>query len=139
MTFSGAESSVTHLELKHNINRCIYDNPVRSSLQLNMSEAPDAFTGASTTESPKQVQGECIGQQTYRKEITVAGSQSANDTTKQLLDLEELERRGKFSAIAVPRYVNLEPSLAMDWLEIAWEELHIKERVGAGTVFLPYC
>ncbi|XP_020528185.1 serine/threonine-protein kinase CTR1 [Amborella trichopoda] len=33
----------------------------------------------------------------------------------------------------VPGYLNLEPSLAMDWLEISWDELHIKERIGAGS------
>lgn len=32
----------------------------------------------------------------------------------------------------IPKYINLEPSLAMDWLEISWDELRIKERVGAG-------
>ncbi|KAI6687889.1 hypothetical protein NL676_024717 [Syzygium grande] len=140
MTFSGAERSAMPLELKHNINCCIYDNPVQSSLQLNVSEVLDASTGASTTDSPKQVQGKYIMHKTYRKEITIAGKQSAKDTTKQLnlslssqLDLEELESRGNFAAITVPRYVNLEPSLAMDWLEISWEELHIKERVGAGS------
>ncbi|RRT80645.1 hypothetical protein B296_00020861 [Ensete ventricosum] len=35
----------------------------------------------------------------------------------------------------VPKYVNLEPSLAMDWLEISWDELELKERIGAGTSF----
>ncbi|KAG6531950.1 hypothetical protein ZIOFF_005786 [Zingiber officinale] len=29
------------------------------------------------------------------------------------------------------RYLNLEPSLAMDWLEISWDELDIKEQIGA--------
>lgn len=146
MTFSGAERSAMPLELKHNINCCIYDNPVQSSLQLNVSEVLDASTGASTTDSPKQVQGKYIMHKTYRKEITIAGKQSAKDTTKQLnlslssqLDLEELESRGNFAAITVPRYVNLEPSLAMDWLEISWEELHIKERVGAGIGSLSSC
>uniref|UniRef100_A0A7N0UZQ8 non-specific serine/threonine protein kinase n=1 Tax=Kalanchoe fedtschenkoi TaxID=63787 RepID=A0A7N0UZQ8_KALFE len=33
----------------------------------------------------------------------------------------------------LPKYLNIEPSLAMDWLEISWDELHIKERVGAGS------
>lgn len=33
----------------------------------------------------------------------------------------------------IPRYLNLEPSLAMDWLEIPWDDLRIKERVGAGS------
>ncbi|KAI7744252.1 hypothetical protein M8C21_008251, partial [Ambrosia artemisiifolia] len=35
--------------------------------------------------------------------------------------------------VTAPRYLNLEPSLAMDWPEIAWDELHIKERIGAGS------
>ncbi|GAB4839460.1 hypothetical protein Ancab_028982 [Ancistrocladus abbreviatus] len=38
-----------------------------------------------------------------------------------------------FPAVAIPKYLNLEPSLAMDWLEIAWDDLHLKERVGAGS------
>ncbi|KAL0912262.1 hypothetical protein M5K25_018224 [Dendrobium thyrsiflorum] len=33
----------------------------------------------------------------------------------------------------IPRHASLEPSLAMDWLEISWDELEIKERVGAGS------
>ncbi|THU56994.1 hypothetical protein C4D60_Mb11t23070 [Musa balbisiana] len=33
----------------------------------------------------------------------------------------------------VPKYLNLEPSLAMDWLEISWDKLEIKERIGAGS------
>ncbi|WOL16480.1 hypothetical protein Cni_G25267 [Canna indica] len=33
----------------------------------------------------------------------------------------------------VNRYLNMEPSLAMDWLEISWDELDIKERIGAGS------
>ncbi|KAL8153965.1 hypothetical protein V2J09_011725 [Rumex salicifolius] len=36
-------------------------------------------------------------------------------------------------ASSIPRYLNLEPSLAMDWLEISWDDLHLKERVGAGS------
>lgn len=43
-------------------------------------------------------------------------------------------RQGRFSA----RYLTIEPSLAMDWLEISWDELHIKERIGAGRVFNGY-
>lgn len=42
----------------------------------------------------------------------------------------------KHHASVIPRYLNLEPSLAMDWLEISWDELHIKERVGAGTLLI---
>lgn len=140
MACSGAERLAMPLQLKHNINCCMYDNPVRSSLQLNVSEVLDASTGASTIDSPKQVQGNYIMHQTCKKEISIAGNQSSKDTTKQpdvslsnQLELEELGSKGDFAAITVPRYVNLEPSLAMDWLEISWEELHIKERVGAGS------
>lgn len=43
------------------------------------------------------------------------------------------ESWGKHPSEAIPRYLNIEPSLAMDWLEISWDDLHIKERVGAGT------
>lgn len=38
----------------------------------------------------------------------------------------------------VPKYLNLEPSLAMDWLEISWDKLEIKERIGAGTSYIEY-
>ncbi|XP_043711725.1 serine/threonine-protein kinase CTR1-like isoform X2 [Telopea speciosissima] len=43
------------------------------------------------------------------------------------------ENRGGFDHGTVPRYLNIEPSLAMDWLEISWDELQIKERIGAGS------
>jgi hypothetical protein len=46
-----------------------------------------------------------------------------------------LENQGA-TAGDIPKYVNLEPSLAMDWLEISWDELRIKERIGAGKFFV---
>ena len=42
------------------------------------------------------------------------------------------EKQCTFPASSIPRYLDIEPSLAMDWLEIAWDDLHLKERVGAG-------
>ncbi|MBA0691796.1 hypothetical protein Goari_009405, partial [Gossypium aridum] len=82
-------------------------------------------------------------EQTLGNDIVISGT-SVGKSVKQLKgnlpsqsDLEEigveLDSRGRFSAVTIPRYVNLEPSLAMDWLEISWDELHIKERIGAGT------
>ena len=47
------------------------------------------------------------------------------------------EKIGCFPSGAIPKYLNLEPSLAMDWLEISWDDLRIKERVGAGNCLLP--
>ncbi|GAB2293013.1 hypothetical protein Dimus_027236 [Dionaea muscipula] len=40
---------------------------------------------------------------------------------------------GSYIKEVVPRFLNIEPSLAMDWLEIAWEDLHLKQRIGAGS------
>ncbi|KAM7259432.1 hypothetical protein ACFE04_015173 [Oxalis oulophora] len=107
--------------------------------------APDGVAGT-IAEEYSRLGGE---QQSYRREISVAGTSIINDTaTKQAeikipcqLEMEEElvkedsehESQVRLPAETVPRYVNLEPSLAMDWLEIAWEELHIKERVGAGS------
>lgn len=44
-----------------------------------------------------------------------------------------VDNRGRLPIMTSQRYLNLEPSLAMDWLEISWEELHMKERIGAGS------
>ncbi|XP_023634673.1 serine/threonine-protein kinase CTR1 isoform X2 [Capsella rubella] len=43
------------------------------------------------------------------------------------------DRKGRLPVDAISPYLNIEPSLASDWLEVAWNELHIKERVGAGS------
>lgn len=86
-----------------------------------------------------------IIKQTYKKEIMVAGNavltqagrQSPRVTFSESKDPVEIKNKsfdhGKHHAAIIPKYLNLEPSLAMDWLEISWDELHIKERVGAGT------
>ncbi|XP_062098168.1 serine/threonine-protein kinase CTR1 isoform X2 [Humulus lupulus] len=67
------------------------------------------------------------------KQLTVSASLSRQTDSEEAGS--ELESQGTFPAISVtiPRYLILEPSLAMDWLEISWDELHIKERVGAGS------
>ncbi|KAA3453916.1 serine/threonine-protein kinase CTR1 isoform X1 [Gossypium australe] len=75
----------------------------------------NVISGTSVVKSVKQLKGN-LPSQSNLEEIGV-----------------ELDSRGRFSAVTIPRYVNLEPSLAMDWLEISWDELHIKERVGAGS------
>ncbi|GAV66851.1 Pkinase_Tyr domain-containing protein/EDR1 domain-containing protein [Cephalotus follicularis] len=82
--------------------------------------------------------------QTYEKEIVISETPIIHNAAKQRnvilsiqSDPEEVEarlgNRGRLPASTIPRYLNLEPSLAVDWLEISWEELHIKERVGAGS------
>lgn len=87
---------------------------------------------------------EVVIQQTYKKQIVVPGNPIIDNVGKQtevnfssqsdVMEVDSrLHKKGRLPAATVPRYLNLEPSLAMDWLEISWEELHIKERVGAGT------
>ena len=45
--------------------------------------------------------------------------------------------------LTLPKHLLAESSFAMDWLEISWDELELKERIGAGTclasVFLSTC
>ncbi|XP_020873262.1 serine/threonine-protein kinase CTR1 [Arabidopsis lyrata subsp. lyrata] len=43
------------------------------------------------------------------------------------------DKKGRLPVDAVSPYLTIEPSLASDWLEVSWNELHIKERVGAGS------
>ncbi|KAL3504886.1 hypothetical protein ACH5RR_034727 [Cinchona calisaya] len=90
------------------------------------------------------IENVAIGQG-YKNEISVsgnsivcaAGMQIAKLTVPGKMSLKKVESRfdkcGKYPAGGHSRYLHIEPSLAMDWLEIPWDELHIKERVGAGS------
>lgn len=89
-----------------------------------------------------------IIKQTYKKEIVVAGNALLAQAGRQPPKVSFSESNGKTEtrnkcynnvkhhASLIPRYLDIEPSLAMDWLEISWDELHIKERVGAGTLIV---
>lgn len=107
------------------------------------AEAPNA-AGLSMHECSRLDEEQAVIQQTYKKEIIVSGSPVINNVVQQTKlnlssqsDMKKVEikvdNQDRLPAVTFPRYLNLEPSLAMDWLEISWEELHIKERVGAGT------
>ncbi|XP_062027815.1 serine/threonine-protein kinase CTR1 isoform X2 [Rosa rugosa] len=135
----GMEASVMPLDLKANAEHCLLQTPMPPCVQGDISEAVDVGAAiASLEECARLGEESIIVQQAYRKEIVVSrcGVICSSDKSSQS-DLEEvdskLEIQSRFSAVTVPRYLNLEPSLAMDWLEIAWDELHIKERVGAGS------
>ncbi|WCJ24769.1 Protein kinase superfamily protein [Euphorbia peplus] len=99
-------------------------------------EAGQSAHGCSSIDSAS-----AVIKQTYKEEIVMSGPTMTNSavqqTTLNLSSQSEL-KESRFdnhdgSGISNPRYVTLEPSLAMDWLEISWDELHIKERVGAGS------
>lgn len=114
---------------------------------IRNAEAPDA-AGQSVHEC-SGLEQEVITQQTYKKEVAVSGGPIINSAVKQTKvnlssqsDKKEVENmidnQARPPSVTIPRYLNLEPSLAIDWLEISWDELHIKERVGAGKSFASY-
>ncbi|XP_056693888.1 serine/threonine-protein kinase CTR1 isoform X2 [Spinacia oleracea] len=74
---------------------------------------------------------EYIQQKNYRKEMVV--QQSVVVDNVQPVAQEGDGEQCMFSASSIPRFLDLEPSLAMDWMEISWDDLHLKERVGAGS------
>lgn len=114
------------------------------SIKEGVSEALHPNPEALLHEYPKPVEDPLVVKETSNNEIVVTGSSVVKSTSKKSIlgsscksEKEhvdsKLEKRGHFLAGNIPRYLNLEPSLAMDWLEISWDELRIKERVGAGN------
>ncbi|KAH9690326.1 protein kinase domain-containing protein [Citrus sinensis] len=100
----------------------------------------DAAAGAPIQEYSRLVEENVAIEAAYKEEIVVSESsviiKQPNATLPSQLDKEDeskLEKQGIFPVGPGPRYLNIEPSLAMDWLEISWDELHVKERVGAGS------
>lgn len=113
---------------------CVLQNHIMPSTGADASEVLSSVGGASLREN------KVVIEEIYQEEAVVAGI-SLNETinpSKLTLstqtDSKEVEGRSQnCSASTYPKYLTLEPSLAMDWLEISWDELHIKERVGAGN------
>ena len=81
---------------------------------------------ASNKEIEIIVKGSSGVKSNYRQSTLSSSSQSKQEQEQVKI---KVENQG---ASNIPRYLNLEPSLAMDWLEIPWDDLRIKERVGAG-------
>lgn len=150
----GMESSLMPLELKGNAQNCLLQSTMPSCVQGDASQALDvaaaaAAAVASLEESARLGEENIVVQQAYRKEIVVSRSQVISNSVKQpdvrVFNQSEIEgvhgelvKQGRITAVTIPRYLNLEPSLAMDWLEISWDELNIKERVGAGISSPPF-
>ncbi|XP_051150642.1 serine/threonine-protein kinase CTR1-like isoform X2 [Andrographis paniculata] len=121
---------------------------IHSENRKNDGCGPDACvdTGAAISGDnyPRAGGDEIIIKHTYKKEIVVAGNGALTHgdgpprvtlcDSKDLMEIKsKCQDHRKHIAAVIPRYLNLEPSLAMDWLEISWDELHIKERIGAGS------
>ncbi|KAL5102521.1 hypothetical protein RYX36_006848 [Vicia faba] len=92
------------------------------------SEALRPASEALLHEVPFVGKDSVVVQEISYNEIIAKGSLVVNAIQSKQQLVESRQGAGD-----IPKYVNLEPSLAMDWLEISWDELRIKERVGAGS------
>ncbi|KAF8404720.1 hypothetical protein HHK36_009609 [Tetracentron sinense] len=137
------ESSVMPLESKYNTNGC-FQNLIFPSVQDNELEALDVVAGISMFGHSTLAGNKVFIQETNKGGLISSRNPIMNNAVKQpkvdissQMELREveirLENQGRIPTTTISRYLCLEPSLAMDWLEISWDELHIKERVGAGS------
>ncbi|XP_022941333.1 serine/threonine-protein kinase CTR1-like [Cucurbita moschata] len=130
----GVRSSQLCLETKVS-EECALQSHILAPTDADASKNLGSVAGASLHENAVVIE------EIYRKEEVVVGislDESSIDPSNLSLstqiDSKEVESRSRnCSASTHPKYLILEPSLAMDWLEISWDELHIKERVGAGS------
>ncbi|KAL2339982.1 hypothetical protein Fmac_007922 [Flemingia macrophylla] len=137
----GTEPSLIPFGLEGNDDKCAVLSSVFPTIHEDVSKALHPVIEASLHEYPR-LSEDVVVQETSNNEIIVNGSSVLKSTYKQSIhglsnksELKQvgIENQGCLPAGNIPRYVNLEPSLAMDWLEISWEDLRIKERVGAGS------
>ncbi|KAJ7958906.1 Protein kinase superfamily protein [Quillaja saponaria] len=139
------ESSLMSFDVKENAELSVLPGPALPAVLGSVSEALDAASGSSSREYSRLVEDNIVIQQSFQNEIDVTGSSIIKNTFKLpnvglscKSVLKELDNRlgdqgSSFPARTIPRYSNIEPSLPMDWIEISWDELHIKEQVGAGS------
>ncbi|KAJ3698506.1 hypothetical protein LUZ61_002211 [Rhynchospora tenuis] len=93
-----------------------YSDTIAKFLANNSSKQHNVMQGVSQQNCDNMTQVE-ISRQINAIELS---SMKGNQTTQS-------------SNADIPKYLSLEPSLAVDWLEISWDELELKERVGAGS------
>ncbi|XP_058786293.1 serine/threonine-protein kinase CTR1-like [Vicia villosa] len=129
--------------LKENDEECAVLGAILPTIHEDVSKVFPP-TGTSLHEYPRLSEEAVVLEENSSNEIIVTGCSVVKSTFKQCIlssscqsELKQLddkiENQDYVSAGSIPRYVNLEPSLAMDWLEISWDDLRIKERVGAGS------
>ncbi|KAG5147961.1 hypothetical protein JHK82_014842 [Glycine max] len=138
----GTEPSLVPFGLEGNDEECAVHSSVLPTIYEDVSKVLHPAIEASLHEYP--MLSEDVVQETSNNEIIVNESSVVKSTFQQSMlgsscqsELKQvdirIEKQGCLPAGSIPRYVNLEPSLAMDWLEISWDDLRIKERVGAGS------
>lgn len=120
------EQQSKETDLLKNNNGFIY-----ASVDQTCGGASEALCPASEAllhEIPFVGKDSVVVQEVSYNEIIAKGSAVVSGIQSKQEQLDSRQGAGD-----IPKYVNLEPSLAMDWLEISWDELRIKERVGAGS------
>ncbi|XP_043714182.1 serine/threonine-protein kinase CTR1-like [Telopea speciosissima] len=121
-----------------------YRDDKANCFQSNSSEALDAAPGMSVHGHSRLNRDKDLTYATCKESLIGKRNSvmcgAVEQPTVQLcsrMELREIESKLEnqvgFANATVPRYLNIEPSLAMDWLEISWDELQIKERIGAGS------
>ncbi|KAK2445442.1 serine/threonine-protein kinase CTR1 [Trifolium repens] len=135
--------NLTPFGLKENDEECAVLGSILPTIHENVAKVFPA-TESSLHEYPRFSEDTVMVQETSNNEIIVSGGSVVKSIFKQCIlssscqpELKQVDSRIENQDYlpdgSIPRYVNLEPSLAMDWLEISWDDLRIKERVGAGS------
>lgn len=140
-----------HVESKHVKGIVVSDkpkfpnDPLYQPYQALEAKPCEVLVAAETAgdENSRPREDKIIIRQTYKKEVVLSKNsplQSGRPPKSTLIGKMDVMEPGgrtgnreKHPTTTNPRYLHLEPFLAMDWLEISWDELHIKERVGAGA------
>jgi len=142
-TCEGTKPLLTALCLKENDEECAVLCSILPTIHEDVSKV-FPVSEASLHEYPRLSEDAVVLQETSSNEVIVTGGSVVKSTFKKCIlssscqsELKQVDNRIEnqdyLPAGNIPRYVNLEPSLSMDWLEISWNDLRIKERVGAGT------
>lgn len=142
-TCEGTKPLLTPLGLKENDEECAVLGSILPTIHEDVSKV-FPVSEESLHEYPRLSEDAVVLQETSSNEIIVTGGSVVKSTFKQcilssscqseLMQVDNrIENQDYLPTGNIPRYVNLEPSLSMDWLEISWNDLRIKERVGAGS------
>ncbi|KAG2400007.1 Serine/threonine-protein kinase [Vigna angularis] len=138
------EPSLIPFGLEGNDEECSVISSVLPTIHEDDSKILHPDIEASLNEYPSLREDVVQLQEISNNEIIVNGSSVVKSSFKRSIlgsssqsELKQVDNRsenkGCLPSGNIPRYLSLEPSLAMDWLEISWEDLRIKERVGAGS------
>lgn len=132
----GTKPPLIPFGFKRNAKECAVLGSILPSIWEGVSEALCQPIETSLREFPTLGEDAVVVQETPNSEVILTGSSVVKSAIKQSIlscsSQSELEKVDN-----IPTYLNIEPSLAMDWLEISWDDLRIRERVGAGNFFLP--